>query len=209
MSLVNTTLAAACGVNDRQLVLTAATGVAAGVLIKVDEEWFQVTKGYVTSATIVPVTRGQQGTIATAHANGCQATIGAATDWAQQTAPQTMTAGPIAMRAREIASVSGDADPIPLPTAGNDLLVVINGTAHTGLTLAAPTKDLNGSKLGILDLTGAAHVITFATGFGGGALVTATFDATNRCYMELMAYNEVWYAQNFSGTLTSFDIALS
>ena len=208
MSLANTTLGAACAIGDKQITVAAATGVAVGYRIRVGDEVMQVGKGYVAASLTVPVSRGQDGTVAVAHPSGAQVTVGAAADWAQQGAPQTLDAFPIAMRAKVITEYSADGA-ISLPPAGGDALAVISGTAHTGLTLAAPTKDLNGSKLGILDLTGAAHVITIASGFGGGALNTATFDSSGRCYFELIAYNEIWYSQNYSGTLTSFDVALS
>lgn len=208
MALANTTLGAACAVGDKQITVASATGVAVGYRIRVGDEVMQVAKGYVAAATLVPVLRGQDGTVAKAHASGAQVTVGAAADWAQEGAPQTVDAYPIAGRARVINEYSADGA-ISLPPAGGDALAVISGTAHTGLTLAVPTKDLNGSKIAFLSLTAAAHVITVAGGFGGGALNTATFDASGRCYFELVAYNEIWYAQNFSGTLTSFDVALT
>ncbi len=209
MALTNTTLGAAKSASDTFIKVAATTGFAAGYKVRIGEESYQVGKGFSAASLLVPVTLEKDGTVCIDHASGAQVTVGAAVDWATQTSPQTLASFPIAGRAREIFEMDGTVLAVPLPHSGNDALVVISGTAHTTLTLAAPTKDLNGCKLGILDLTAAAHVITFATGFGGGALVTATFDASGRCYMELMAYNEVWYAQNFSGTLTSFDIALT
>ena len=208
MALVNTTLAAAKSASDIKLVVASATGFAAGYVVRIGEEQYQVSKGYVSGSTSVPIGLEKGGTVAIDHPSGAQVTVGAAADWAQQSVPQTTSAFPIAGRGRVIAEYSADGA-IALPPAGSDALAVISGTAHTGLTLAAPTKDLNGCKLAILDLTAAAHVITIASGFGGGALNTATFDASGRCYFELIAYNELWYAQNFSGTLTSFDVALT
>jgi hypothetical protein len=208
MSLTNTTLGAAKAAADTSLTVAAATGFAAGNIVRIGDELYQVTKGYVAGSLTVPVGVEKGGTVAVAHPSGAQVTVGAATDWAQQTAPQTTPQFPIAGRAKVITEYSADGA-IALPPAGGDALAVISGTAHTGMTLAVPTKDLNGSKLGILNLTAAAHVVTIAGGMGGGALVTATFDTTGRGYFELIAYNEIWYAQNFSGTLTSFDVALS
>src|SRR5882672_5260288 len=196
MALTNTTLSAAIAIGDIKMTVAAATGFAAGNIFRIGDETFTVGKGYVASSTTVPFSIFKDGTVRDAHASGAQVTVGTSLDWAQSTTPQTNSAFPIAGRGRVITEISADGA-ISLPPSGNDALCVISGTAHTGLTLAAPTKDLNGCKLGILDLTAAAHVVTFATGFGGGALVTATFDASGRGYMELIAYNEVWYAQNF------------
>lgn len=208
MALANTTLASAKAASDTKLKVASATGFAIGYIVRIGDETYQVSKGYVAGSTSVPLALEKGGTVTVDHPSGAQVTVGAATDWAQQTPPQTTAAFQIAGRARVITEYSADGA-IALPPAGADALAVISGTAHTGLTLAVPTKDLNGCKLAILDLTAAAHVVTVAGGFGGGALNTATFDASGRGYFELIAYNEIWYAQNFSGTLTSFDVALT
>lgn len=208
MALANTTLSAACAVSDKKIVVAAATGFAVGVYVRVGDEDMKVTKGYVASSLTVPVLRGQNGTVAVAHASGAQATVGAATDWTQTGAPQTVASFPIAGRARVINEYSADGA-ISLPPAGADALAVISGTAHTGMTLAVPSKDLNGCKLTILNLTAAAHVITVAGGIGGSAIVTLTQDASGRSMIELTAYNELWYCPALAGTTTGFDVALS
>jgi len=208
MALANTTLSSACAVSDKQIVVASATGFAPGYKVRIGDEDFKITKGYVVGATIVPVFRGQDGTVAVAHASGAQVTVGIPTDWAQSGAPQTVDSYPIAGRARVINEYSADGA-IALPPAGADALAVFSGTAHTGLTLAVPSKDLNGSKLTLLDLTAAAHVVTVAGGLGGSAIVTLTFDAAGRAMIELLAYNELWYCQALAGTTTGFDVALS
>ncbi len=208
MSLANTTLTAACSDSDSKITVAAATGVAAGAKIRIGDEDFKVTKGYVAASLNVPVLRGQDGTVAVAHASGAQVTVGAPSDWTQSGAPQTVDAYPIAGRARVETSISADGA-ITLPPAGADSVCVISGTAHTGLTLALPTKDLNLSRITILDLTGAAHVVTIAAGIGGGSLDTLTFDASGVCAITLLAYNELWYYETASGTLTGIDVAIS
>ncbi len=208
MSLVNTTTTAAVGVGDSKIAVTAATGFAIGNYIRIDDETLKITKGYVAGSLQVPVLRGQDGTVAVAHASGVQVTDGAASDYSQTGAPQTVDAFPIAGRARVINSYSADGA-IALPPAGADAMAVINGTAHTGLTLALPTADLNGCHLTILDLTAAAHVVTIAAGLNGSSLDTLTFDSSGRCAITLLAYNEMWYYENASGTLTGIDVAIS
>lgn len=208
MALVNTTLAAAKPASAKQLVVSSATGFAIGYIARIGDEQYQVSKGYVAGSTIVPFNVEKGGTVAVDHPSGAQVTVGSAQDWAQQTAPQTTPQFPIAGRARVINEYSADGA-ISLPPAGGDALAVISGTAHTGMTLAVPTKDLNGSRLTIMDLTAAAHVVTVAGGLGGSAIVTLTFDASGRAVIDLIAYNELWYCMALSGTTTGFDVALS
>lgn len=209
MALVETTLSAACAVGDKQLVVASATGIATGYQIRVDGELFQVTKGYVSGATIVPVLRGQQGTLATAHAVTSRVVIGAAADWAQTTPSQTTAPYQLAGRARVVRSY-GAAGAIDLPPAGADALALINGTDALAMTLAAPTKDLDGSILIIAGTGVAAHTVTM-TGFSGGSLTTATFDATGVCNFSVMAMDEKWvpFPSPLSGTLTTIDVAMT
>lgn len=209
MALVETTISAACAVDDKQLVVASATGIAIGYEIRVNGEIFQVTKGYVAGATIVPVLRGQNGTIATAHAVTSRVVCGTQADWLQINAPQTVTQYPIAGRARVTTSY-GASGAIALPTAGNDTLAILNGTNALSMTLAAPTKDLDGSVLTILGIGAAAHAIVM-TGFTGASLTTATFDATGKGCFSVIAADEIWvpYPSPLSGTLTTIDVAMT
>jgi hypothetical protein len=210
MALWETTLAAACAIDAKQLVLTSGSSVAIGDFVRVDGEEFKVTKGYVASATIVPVLRGQAGSLATAHGILARVVGGTAADWAQSASPQTVVPYPIAGRARVVKSY-GAAGAIDLPPAGNDGLALLNGTVALAMTLVVPTKDLDGSILTIAGVGSAAHTVTIAGGAGGGALTVATFDASGRCNFSLMAMDEIWvpWPSPLSGTLTSIDVAMS
>jgi hypothetical protein len=90
------------------------------------------------------------------------------------------------------------------------MVVALNGTARA-MTLVVPTKDLNGSVLTILGVSGAAHVITVAGGLGGGTLNTITFDASGTCNVSLIASSELWqlYPSPYAGTLTSCDVTMT
>jgi hypothetical protein len=90
-------------------------------------------------------------------------------------------------------------------------LALLNGTVALAMTLPLPTKDLDGSVITIAGVGSAAHTITIAGGAGGGALVTATLDATGRCNVSYMAMDEIWvpWPSPLSGTLTSIDVAMS
>jgi len=212
MALEETTLASACAIDAKQIVLTSGTGVAIGDEVRVDGEIFQVTKGYVVGATIVPVLRGQGGTVATAHSILARVVHGTPTEFVQNNAPQTVAQYPVAGRARIVYSYGADGA-IALPQPGNDALVLLSGTVALAMTLAVPTKDMDGTILSIACVATGAHVITVAGGISGSAsLGTATFEASPaKCILVLMALDEKWalYPGPVSGTLTSLDIALS
>ena len=209
MALYETTISSACAISDRQLVVASATSIAIGDQIRVDGETFRVTKGYVSGATIVPVLRGQGGTTAQAHGITARVVGGQPSDFTQTTSPQVVPAYPIAGRARVVASY-GAAGAIDLPPAGNDLLAIINGTSALAMTLAAPTKDLDGSIVTIGGIGAAAHTVTF-TGLAGASLTVATLDATGKCNISVMAMDEIWvpYPSPLSGTLTTIDVAMT
>jgi len=209
MALVETTLSSACAIDDKQLVVASANGVAIGYEIRVNGEIFKVTKGYVAGATIVPVLRGQEGTLATTHAVTSRVVCGTQADWAQSNPPQTVAPYLIAGRARVITSY-GAAGAIDLPPAGADALAIINGTNALAMTVAAPTKDLDGSVLTVIGIGAAAHTVTIST-LTGGSLTVATFDATGKCNFSVMAADEVWvpYPSPLSGTLTTIDVAMT
>ncbi len=212
MALEETTLASACAIDAKQIVVTSAATIAIGDQVRIDGEIFQVTKGYVVGATIVPVLRGQNGTIAQAHSILARVVHGTPYEFNQSNGPQTVTQYPIAGRARIVYSYGADGA-IALPTPGNDALVMLSGTVALAMTLAVPTKDMDGTILSIATVGTGAHVITVAGGISGSAsLGTATFEASPaKCILVLMAMDEKWalYPGAVSGTLTSLDIALS
>ena len=160
MSLVHTTLSAATAVGDTSIVVTSATGFSAGYVVRVGDEMMRVGGGYV-SGTIIPVIRGQDGTLVSAHAVTTGVVCGVGSDWATTNGAQVAVQYPLAGKTRRV-STYGAAGAISLPVAGTDEIAVINGTAHA-MTLALPTKDLDGSILYIVGDTGAAHAITIAS----------------------------------------------
>lgn len=210
MALVETTLSAACAASDKQIVVASATGIGVGYEIRIDGEIFKVTKGYVAGATIVPILRGQEGTLAQAHAVTSRVVCGTQADWAQSNPPQTVAPYLIAGRARVVKSYAASGA-LDLPPAGADAVAIINAVSAVAMTLAVPTKDLDGSILTIYGNSGAAHTVTVAGGLGGGALVTITFDASGKCNVSLQAVDETWqlYPSPYAGTLTSCDVTMT
>jgi len=211
MSLVHTTLAASCAAGDTSIVVTSATGFSAGYVVRVGDEMMRVGGGYNGTATIVPVIRGQDGTLVSAHAVKSGVVCGTASDWATTNGAQVAVQYPLAGKTRRV-STYGAAGAIALPVAGTDEMAVISGTA-LAMTLALPTKDLDGSILYIVGDTGAAHAITIASGLGGAGsgYTVATFDGTGQCCLGLIAINSIWVplASPFSGTLTAIDVAVT
>lgn len=214
MSLTPTTLASACLITDSVLVLTSSTGVAAGYIIQVDQEQFQVVNSYIVASNgvNVPVLRAQDGTVAQAHQSGANATIGIASDTAWGSpAPQTDVQFPIAARARTLTSYSA-AGALTLPQVGNDAVGVINGTNALAMTLADPTKDMDGCILYVISNGKAAHTVVYTAGFGnaGGNYDTATFSSSGQNAAMFMACNGIWNLLSpMTGTLTNAVPALA
>lgn len=190
MALTTTTLASAVAVTDRLLVVASATGFAAGSLIRLDGEFCEVAKNYV-SGTTIPILRGVNGTATVAHPTSANVTVGPAGDFAGA-APQATVPYALAGR-RDVRSYSA-AGAIALPTPGSDMVAILNGTGALAMTLAVPTKDMDGDVLTIAANGKAAHTVTAAGGFGANTTNSdiMTFHATQTTAMSCMAINGVW-----------------
>ncbi len=211
MALVRTTLSSACAAADSSIVVASATGFTAGYLIRIDQENMRVGGAYV-SGTTIPVIRGQDGTIVQAHVVTASVVCGTASDWSTPTA-QTHVQYPIAGRARTLTSYTADGA-IALPTPGADAMAVLNSTVALAMTLATPTKDMDGCFLWIVGNGKAAHVVTPATALNdaGSNFDTAiTFASGGRQVCALLAMNEFWSLAPSvaAGTLTNVSITYS
>ena len=203
MSLAETTLSAACAVGDRKITVASATSLAAGRVVEIDGEIMRVTKDYV-SGTSPNVLRGQEGTAQKAHVSGARVTHGEASDFGDP-APGTATNYPAAGQALERRSY-GAAGAIAHPSPGANMLAIINGTGALAMTLAVPSKALDGSILFIVGNGKAAHTLTMTGGVGaaGSSYDVATFDANGQNAVMLIAANEVWVLLSpMTGTLTA------
>jgi hypothetical protein len=210
MALATTTLSAAISASDREITVASATSVAAGRLIRINGEMLKVAQNY-ASGTTVPVLRGQDGTVASAHAVTSNVTHGVASDFANPAAGGPVTNIP-AQRAREVKAY-GAAGAITLPTPGNDMLAIINGTSALAMTVANPTKDMDGDILIVVGNGKAAHTVTYTAGLGNGGsgLDVGTFDTNAQCSMMFIAANGIWVPlpSPLSGTLTGCDVAVA
>lgn len=191
MALTTTTLASAVAVTGRSILVTSATGFAAGNMIRVDNEVMVITKEYVTGTTI-PVLRGFDGTAQVAHPVGANVTTGLVTDW-----PFPAAGGPPivydARPARDGISYTASGA-ITLPSAGRDMVATLNGTTILNMTVAAPTKEMDNSKLFVVGNGKAAHTVTFTGGLGlvGATADVATFKADQSQGLEVIACNGAW-----------------
>lgn len=193
MALATTTLSSAVSVDDNVIVVASATSVAAGRLVRIDDEWMQVVQSYV-SGTTVGVLRGQQGSATLAHVVTANVTHGLASDFSVPPAGVSDSVTVSSQRARRMQSITATST-LVLPKSGEDLVVILNGTTIITLTIPVPTKDLDGTLLWIASNGAAAHVPTFTSGLGGaGASYDAiTINATAPVLLgPFMAVNGFW-----------------
>jgi hypothetical protein len=190
MALAETTLAAACGANDRTITLASATSVVAGRRFQIDGEIMQATKDY-TSGVTVGVIRGQDGTAQVAHISGVRVTHGDGSDWPNPGVGNAVNI-PAAGLTVERRSYSGTVT-IDLPKAGTYLEITLVGAAGA-FTVPVPTKDMDGCRISFSNDTAAAHTVTFTGGLGGvGATAdVCTFKSDQKQAFEVIARNETW-----------------
>jgi hypothetical protein len=210
MALTTTTLSSACGASDQSIVVASATGFAAGSLILIDGEVLKVRKDYV-SGTTIGVLRGLDGSKRAAHPVTANVTVGLASDFALPV-EQGFVDYAVVGRGRQVSSYTA-AGAIALPNPGSDALAILNGTNAIAMTIANPTKDMDGSILIIVGNGKAAHTVTYTAGLGnaGGGYDVGTFDTGGQCSVMLIAANAIWVPlpSPFSGTLTAIDVAIA
>jgi hypothetical protein len=210
MALAKTTLASACAAGDYQIVVASATSVAAGRVIRIDNEIMKVRSDY-SSGVTVSVVRGLNGSAVVAHPVTANVVHGLASDFSASGAPGD-DSGVLypARRVRQLASYSA-AGAITLPTPGNDMVAIINGTNALAMTIANPGKDQDGDMLIVVGNGKAAHTITYTAGLGdgGSGLDVGTFDTGAQCAEQFIAANEIWVPlpSPRAGTLTGCDIS--
>ena len=205
MALVTTTLSSACGVNDKSIVVASATSVAAGRVVLIDGEKMQVTKDY-SSGTTIPVLRGRDGTAQVAHPASANATHGDAIDFQQPLAGGNATqyAAPLVLDVKSYSAAGA----IDLPTGRSLAVRVINGTGALAMTIAAPTKDMDGAIMVIASGGAAAHTLTFSGGLSGAGTSydVVTINASAPASMIVVACNALWtcpFGPAMGGTVTN------
>lgn len=208
MALTRTTLSSAKAVDDREIVVASATGFAAGRLVRIDQEFFVVQQSY-SSGTTIPVRGGQLGTKAVAHVASAGVVVGTQADDWDTPGPASKVNNPTAGRGRIITSITADNSTVTHPSAGNDHIVVLNGTSVINLTVPIPTTDMDGDLLWIIGNGTAAHVVTFTGGIGGEGTSydVVTANASGPVALgPFVACNAVWLgsvAVPMAGTVTN------
>lgn len=174
MSLTSTTLARACTATDTRLQLTSATGLAKGMIVKVNDEETLVKS--VADTPVIDVERGYNACLGRAHSILSLVVYGYAYDFQVPLQPHIYTYG-----------VSGALTVAP----------GLHRLAKAGvgaMTLRAPRADEEGLTMLILATTAQAHTVTLDSGnFNNEAhspkLVFAA--AIGNC-IEIQAVGGVW-----------------
>jgi hypothetical protein len=209
MALAETTLSSACAQADRNIVVASATSFAADRLVRVGGEVMRVAKNY-TSGTTIPVLRGQAGTVVPAFSHPASARVvhGDAADFSDGGVASSAPFAPAAPARRIVQYTGTTAATCALPKPGEDLVVIMNGSAINTLTVPVPTKDLDGAVITFVNSAAAAHVITFTGGLSGAgsSYDVVTLNATGQVAFSVVAANEVWVALAaipIAGTVTN------
>ncbi len=192
MALATTTLSAAVAASDAIINLVSATSVSAGRLLLVDNEWMKVQASYV-SGTSVPVLRGINGSVQAAHVASANITHGDAVDFANPPGQAAVAVNAPLQRSRDIKSYSA-AGAIDLNSPGTDAVRIINGTSALAMTLANPTKDMDGDLMIVVANGKAAHTLTYSAGLGNGgaSFDVGTYSASLQTGCILCACNGFW-----------------
>lgn len=212
MALATTTLSSAVALNDIFIAVASATSVAPGRIIICDGEQMTVVQSYV-SGTSVGVLRGRGGTATKAHPSGANVVHGLATDFADPGVGGFPINWPN-MRTRTTASYSASGA-IALPAPGTDAVAVLNGTSTLTMTVAAPTKDMDGCILYILGNGKSASTVAFdatnGLGNAGSGYDVITMQTAGQTCMPVIACNGFWLAMNapITGTSTALSVAVA
>lgn len=195
MALTRTTVSTTIplGASDLTVTLASVTGLSAGMFIQLQQqETVRVSKAYTAGNTQVILDgRGLEGTVSQAWPIRTPAVFGTASDFAEA-GYQLNGATALAGRGKYFYTYSA-AGAIALPVAGTDNVAFLTGTA-AAFTVAAPSVDMDGCELTIVNVTAAAHTVTFTGGLGGvGATADVlTFKADQTQAIEVIAANQLW-----------------
>ena len=191
MALTATTLSAAVTNVQNTITVASATGFAAGNFVLIDQELMLVSNSYVSGTTIPISLRGVDGTAAVAHASSALVNTFLGSDQPGPGAPNAVipyqTQRPVVFKSYTAAGA------LDLPSPGTDVRYQVVGTAKA-MTLAIPTKDLDGCLMTIYGTVGAAHTVTVSGGLGGGTTTSdvVTFHASVAQGVTFIASNALW-----------------
>lgn len=215
MALTTTTANGAISADQVTIRVTSGTGFGKNKLIQIDDEFLQQSADAdAASPTIIPVIRGVNGTVAKAHPTGANVKVGNPYDDFSGDAVATPTTYPLAGRQRRVLSYSASGA-ITLPSPGTDMVAVLNGTSTLAMTVAAPTKDMDGDMLLIIGNGKSASTVDFdatnGLGNAGSGYDRITFQNAGQVCMPVIACNGFWLAVNapITGTSTALSVAVA
>lgn len=215
MALTTTTLNGAIGVNDTLIKVTSGTGFAKGYYLRIDDEFLLQTADAASgSTTLIPVARGVNGSVAKTHVTTTNITVGTGSDFTGS-AVTTPLAYPLAGRQRRVTNYAASGA-ISLPSPGTDEVAVLIGTGALTMTVAAPSKDMDGCKLTIFGNAKSASTIQFDGTVGlanaGSSYDIITLQNAGNVGVEVMAINGFWNiaaAPAITGTTTAIGVAIA
>ena len=207
MAITGTTLSAPVSITDLVIAVTSAAGFGtsstAPQWIKLDDEFMVLAPAYnvapynATGLSIPVYRRGDQGTTVSAHGAQAPCTTGLFSDLTPL-APGADSPVPVPSAQDHIVSYGANGA-IALPTQPQTTVVLTKATA-AAMTLAAPTKDMDGYVLFITSTTAAAHAVTGAGLFNDGATgaphVTLTLAAFKGAGVVLQANQGLWQVRS-------------
>ncbi len=184
---LSTTLAVACGRDDRTIKLTSGTSAAVGMVVKMEQEWSKVAAIASDGVTITLGLRGDQGSIATPHKILSPVEISAAGDFADGPYGTTLAVP----YSTPLVQWYGAAGAITIPEKDANIFLVA-GTA-AAMTLVAPSTDIDGRTLTIMAAAAQAYTVTVPTSTGiKNTAGTATFGGAIADNVVLIACKGQW-----------------
>ncbi len=190
-----TTISAAMLATDLTVSVTSATGIVAGMLARIDDEYMIVDRSYVSGTAIPVLRRGDQGSRVVAHNALAPFLAGLPSDYTELS---TYSFIPVPTWRDNLVeySVSGA---IAVPK--RNTIVVLSKAGVAVMTLLAPAGDQNGMRLTITSNTAQAHTITtvnlLADGSSGSPHNTATFTTGYIGQgLVLVAYQGLWQVES-------------
>jgi hypothetical protein len=210
MASTTTTLSTAVAIDATTIKVASATGFAKGKAIFLNGELLeQSADAAAASPTIIPVLRGQSGTVNAAHPVTSQVVVGDAYSDFPNMGVASSSASPVPVQAnmpRYAYSAAGALSPV-------QGIHVLNGTAALAMTLANPTDLMDGQLMFIVGNGKAAHTVTYAAGFGDASTnyTVGTYPTGGQACLPLIACGAIWVplASPFAGTVTAIDISIA
>lgn len=209
MATTTTTLSSAVAVDATTIKVASATGFAKGKAIYLNGELLEQSADQASGSTIIPVLRGQNGTVNAAHPTSSQVVVGSAYDDFPNAGDASASPSPSPVQPN-MPHYAYSATGALSPVAG---VHVLNGTGALAMTLANPTDLQDGDIMYIVGNGKAAHTVTYAAGFGDASTnyTVGTYPTGGQACLPLIACGAIWVplASPFAGTVTAIDISIA